>query len=59
MLEKVGFAWFCMNFAQLVENDDEDEKVIPKTASVGRGQKPKLSIMCYNVPLLLVEADKN
>ena len=35
-----GFLGFCMNFGQLVEDDDEeDEKAIPKTASVGRGQK--------------------
>ena len=39
-MEKFWFSWFSMNFSTLAEDEDEDdEKVIPKTASGGHGQK--------------------
>ena len=62
--EKFGFSWFCMNFGQLAYDDyddyDYDEKVIPKTASVGRGQKLidiriKINILKGNFNVLLNE----
>ena len=33
-----------MNFSTLADEDEDDEKVIPKTASGGRGQKSGLKL---------------
>ena len=37
-MKKFWFSWFFLNFDTLSENDENDEKVISKTASGGRDQ---------------------